>query len=136
MDILIDRIEELLSILDSVTFAQLRDKYGTGRSFTIVTAHEKKSRYRNGIMTEIGDIEETVWMQAAEYLIKRDKETELHKNLCVWLKDNLPGWFKTDRDLKFYALRLHSTRIFDNPQWVDYIKFNQKYRPEIFSKKI
>ena len=128
---LIDRIEELKDLLETVTFKQLNHKYGTGRSFTIVTAHEKKSRYRNGIMTEVGDIEESVWMQAVEYLIKRDNENELHKNLREWLKDTLPGWFKTDRDLTLYALKLHSARIFDEPKWVDYIAFNKKYRPSI-----
>lgn len=127
---LIDRIEDLKDILDTVTCEQLRHKYGTGRSFTIVTLQEKKSRYRKGVMTEVGDIEESVWMQAMEYIIKRDNETELHKNLCEFVKDHFIGWFKTERDLIFYALQLHSLRIFDNPKWVDYIKFNQKYRPD------
>ena len=133
---LIDRIEDLKGILDTVTCEQLRHKYGTGRSFTIVTPQEKKSRYRKGVMTEIGDIEESVWMQAMEYIIKRDNEIELHKNLREFVKDNYIGWFKTDMELAFYALQLHSSRIFDSPQWISYIKFNQKYRPGIFGKKI
>lgn len=128
---LIDRFEELKDILDTVTFKQIEHKYGTGRSITIVTSQEKKSRYRKGVMTEVGDIEESVWMQAMEYIIKRDNEIELHRDLREFVKDNYIGWFKTDKELAFYALQLHSSRIFDNPQWVCYIKFNQMYRPEI-----
>lgn len=127
---LIDKIEELKDILDTVTFEQISYKYGTGRSITIESMQEKKSRYRNGVMTEIGDIEESVWRQAVEYVIRRDNETELHKNLRAWLKDISPGWFKTDKDLTQYALELHSIRIFDNPKWVYYIAFNKKYRPD------
>lgn len=133
METLIDSIEELMDLLKTITLEQLRWKYGTGRTFTIVTPQEKKSRYRQGIMTEIGDIEESVWMQAVEYIIKRDNETELHKNLREWLKDTFIGWFKTDKDLTLYALRLHTSRIFDNSDWVDYVAFNKKYRPCIVS---
>lgn len=71
-----------------------------------------------------------------DYIIKRDNETDLHSNLREFVKDNYIGWFKTDIELTFYALQLHSIRIFDSPQWISYIKFNQKYRPEIFGKKI
>ena len=29
------------------------------------------------------------------------------------------------------ALELHTDRIFDNEAWVDFLKFNRKYRPEV-----
>ena len=131
---IIDTFEELKSILDTVTFEQLRHMYGTGRSFTERNSQgDKKTHYRHGVMTEIGDIEVSVWMRVMEYIIKREDETGLYKNLCEWLKETYVGWFKTNTELTRYALELHSIRIFDRKEWVCYIAFNQKYRPEILS---
>lgn len=132
MDKLIDNFSELESVKDSVTIVQVQLKYGTGRSNTITTSQGKKCFYRNGVMTEIGDIKESVWVQLIEYLIQRDNETELFNQLLEWLKDNY-HWPKGDDERRRYALELHAARIFDRTEWVDYIAFNKKYRPEILS---
>lgn len=126
MDVLIDDISTLKDKLDTLTFEQVNMKYGTGRSNTVTTPQGKKSFYRHGVMTEIGDIRESVWMEIVEYLIVRDKETELYNCLYEWVKDTY-GWNQTDAERKQYVLQLHATRIFDNPAWVDYIAFNEKY---------
>lgn len=39
--------------------------------------------------------------------------------------------FRNKSDLEQYTLECFSSRIFDNPKWVYYIAFNEKYRPEI-----
>lgn len=41
------------------------------------------------------------------------------------------GWNQTDEERKKYVLQLHAARIFDNPKWVDYTSFNEKYRKGI-----
>lgn len=133
MERLIDRIEEINQA--EITFADIRKKYGTGRAFTVRNSQgDKKTRYRNGCMTEIGDIEESVWQQVVRNLIIRENETELFRNLKRWAKDTrMP--FRDDKELENYALELHAARIFDCPEWVGYVEFNEKYRPEILHKK-
>ena len=35
-------------------------------------------------------------------------------------------------EIRKEALQLHTSRIFDNPQWVGYLPFNKRYRPEVW----
>lgn len=74
---IIDTFEELKVILDTVTFEQLRHRYGTGRSFTIKNSQgDKKTYYRHGVMTEIGDIEESCCVrQGVHYQARRRNGT-------------------------------------------------------------
>ena len=130
MNTLIEDISAVKGMLDSLTFEQVRLMYGTGRSNTVTTAQGKKSFYRNGVMTKIGDIRESVWIEVIEYMIARDNETELYNYLYKWVKDTY-GWNQTDEERKKYVLQLHAARIFDNPKWVDYTSFNEKYRKGI-----
>lgn len=114
-----------------ITFADIRPMYGTGRSIWVSgTGRDKKFRYRNGIMTPSGDIEESEWQTLAKDLISQQNEDELHQQLCEWLKENTP-WPQTKAEMQVHALELHVSRIFDNPQWVDFIPFNRMYRPEV-----
>lgn len=132
MDILIDRIEDIN--LAEIAFSSIKKRYGTGRAFTFRNSQgDKKTRYRNGCMTAIGDIEKSVWQQVVRELIIRESETELFKNLKCWLKDSKMV-FRDDNELEDYALDLHATRIFDCPEWVGYVDFNTKYRPEILHR--
>lgn len=133
MNILINRIEEIN--LEEITFSSIRKMYGTGRAFTERNSQgEKRTYYRNGCMTEIGDILESVWQQAVRKLIIRENETVLFKNLKSWLKDS-KRTFRDDKEFEDYALQLHAARIFDCAEWVGYVEFNSKYRPEILHKK-
>lgn len=77
MDILINTFPDE-KVLDGLTFEKVKLKYGTGRSSTFSTLNGKKTSYRHGVMTEIGDIEVSVWMQIVECLIRKANETELH----------------------------------------------------------
>lgn len=128
MDILINVFPNE-KVLDGLTFEKVSLKYGTGRSNTFNTPNGKKTSYRHGVMTEIGDIEVSVWMQIVEYLIRKANEIELYNNLLEWVTDTMK-WSESEAERRKYALELHAARIFDNPKWVDYIAFNKKYRPE------
>lgn len=129
---LIDRIEDIN--LAEITFDRIRKMYGTGRSFTTVNSQgEKKSHYRLGCMTAIGDIVESVWKQVVRQLIEREDESELFRNLKCWLKDS-KIMFRDANELEDYALELHTARIFDCSEWVGYVDFNTKYRPEILHR--
>ena len=135
MDILINNFSEIESIKDDLTFQMVKYMYGTGRSNSFTTAHGKVVTYRHGVMTEIGDIEESVWMQIVEFLIKKSCEMELYHNLLEWVKERLK-WCASKEERKKYALRLHASRIFDDQEWVDYKAFNAKYRPDIIEYQL
>lgn len=115
----------------NISFADIRPMYGTGRSIWVSgTGRDKKFSYRNGIMTPSGDIEESEWQTLAKDLISKKNENELYQQLCEWLKENT-CWPQTKAEMQAYALELHVSRIFDNPEWVDFIPFNRMYRPEV-----
>ena len=109
-------------------FSDLRKHYGTGQEYLISKNPVKKTGYRIGVQTNIGDIEEHEWQRLVEKLIERNDEKELFDQLVSWLVN-------TDSSLdakKAYnmALELHAARIFDNEAWYDFLLFNEKYRPE------
>lgn len=126
----IDRIEQIRDP-EELTFAKLRKKYGTGRSFPLDRSyHGKNYRYRHGIQTDIGDIEESLWYELVKRLIIRQGEKELYYQLKAWMASHC-SWLKKPQDLEKETLEAHASRLFDNPQWVLYIPFNEKYRPEV-----
>ena len=131
MDILINVFPDE-KVLDGLTFKKVSLKYGTGRSNTFNTPNGKKTSYRHGVMTEIGDIEVSVWMQIVEYLIRKANEIELYNNLLEWVTDTMK-WSENESERRKYALKLHAARIFGNPEWVDYTAFNTKYRTEVLN---
>ncbi len=138
MDItLIDNVSQIAARLDSLTFDDLRDMYGTGRSLLVSgkNSFDKKYVYRRGMMTKLGDIEVSVWYELVEKLIVKHGQETLYVQLQEWIKENV-GWCKTEKEVKDYSLRLHASQIFDNPEWVDYVLFNQRYRPEILKKEV
>lgn len=127
MDIL--RIDSVSGIDPaSISFSNLRWKYGTGVDTSTGKGHDKKVSYRFGVMTELGDIKEDVWYQLMEQLIQKNGEQ--------WLLDALIQWEKEHNAAKNSlsvirkeALQLHSYRMFDEPQWVYFIPFNRQSRP-------
>ena len=131
MDILINVFPDE-KVLDGLTFEKVSLKCGTGRSNTFNTPNGKKTSYRHGVMTGIGDIEVSVWMQIVECLIKKANEIELYNNMLEWVTDTMK-WSENESERRKYALELHAARIFDNPEWVDYTAFNTKYRTEVLN---
>lgn len=63
-------------------------------------------------------------------LIDCKGERHLYEQLLEYLTEhNYAKSTKTQLERK--ALELHTDRIFDNEAWVDFLKFNRKYRPEV-----
>lgn len=121
--------------VEDLSFEDLRKRYGTGVGY-LISDHgrgRKTYGYRLGIMTQIGDIELSVWRKLMRNLIEKAGEQNLYDTLKEWVR-SFP-WLKDEEDIEQYALELHSARIFDNAQWVDYLEFNQRYRPETFTKE-
>lgn len=119
--------------MSDLSYADLRCHYQTGRSY--VVSGEGRNRvcgYRTGVQCNLGDIEQKEWCEMVKELIQRKGEQELYKQLLQHLKDH--NYAKESiRELEFKALQLHASRIFDNEAWVDFLKFNRKYRPEVAS---
>ena len=127
------KVEGVLHKIEDLTFKDVSVMYGTGKSFQVMVKQEKTYYYRHGCMTKIGDIEQGDWKELIDYMIKRDHEELLFKQLYEWeLADNYGA--RDSEELRHHVLDLHATRIFDCPYWVDYIAFNQRYRPEVLDK--
>lgn len=117
-----------------LTYDDIRLMYHTGKFIRDYGSQDKKAgKYRIGVMTKIGDIEESDWIQYAENLIRRNNEEALFKQLKAWYRDTT-SWLRNEKELHKYTLECFVARIFDNPDWVDYTAFNQKYRPHLLTK--
>ena len=119
--------------MSELSFADLRCHYQTGRSY--VVSGEGRNRiygYRNGVQCDLGDIERKDWCEMVRELIHREGEQKLYQQLLQHLKDH--NYAKESKsELEFKALELHADRLFDNELWVDFLKFNQKYRSEVIA---
>ena len=62
-------------------------------------------------------------------LIQEAGEEELFQQLLEWIRERIL-WLKTEKERENYALELHASRIFDKEEWVDFVPFNRKYRPD------
>ena len=114
-----------------LTFDDLRCHYQNGRALLI--SGEGRNRvygYRTGVQCELGDIERDEWIRMVKDAIQSAGEQALYEQLLQHLKDH--NYTRTSRsELEFKALELHAARIFDDALWVDYLRFNQRYRPEV-----
>jgi hypothetical protein len=115
-------------------FADLRVHYQTGCSYLISGAGRNKvTGYRNGVMTNLGDLDLSDWQNRASALIARYEEEMLLEDLYRWLSEhNYPQ--DSVKELRMRALELHMARIFDNPAWVDYIPWNRRFRAGILDE--
>lgn len=117
--------------MSELSFATLRCRFQTGRSYVVSgTGRNRIYGYRNGVMCQLGDIERSEWIEMVKDMIRRSGEQKLYEQLLQHLKDH--NYAKESKsELEFKALELQADRIFDNELWVDFLKFNSKYRPEI-----
>lgn len=116
---------------ENVTYDDIRLMYHTGKFIRDYGSHDKKAgKYRIGVMTKLGDIEEKDWIRYAEELVRRNNEVALFKQLKSWYRQTTP-WLRDEKDLHRYSLECFVARIFDNRGWVDYVAFNERYRPEV-----
>lgn len=111
-----------------LTFADLRWKYSTGETYTKKRGGKNFEYYIPGVMTEIGDIRRDVWEQLMYDLIVRSGEEELYRQMYAWFKDGVM-YYSSEAETKKIVLRSYSLRLFDDPEWCNYIAFNKKYRP-------
>lgn len=122
------RVATTEQLADTLTFEDLSIHFFTGKAVLLSgTGRNKKYTYRNGVMTNVGDIELSRWRELVHELIEKAHEQKLHEQLLRWVKDCCP-FQHTREEIKTYALELHASRIFDNPQWAAYDLFNQQYR--------
>ena len=119
---------------ENVTYDDIRLMYHTGKFIRDYGTQDKKAgKYRIGVMTKLGDIEEKDWIRYAEELVRRNNEETLFKQLKSWYKETT-HWLKDEKDPHRYSLECFVARIFDNPNWVDYEAFNRRHRPEVLQQ--
>ena len=119
---------------ENVTYDDIRLMYHTGKFVRDYSSQDKKAgKYRIGVMTKLGDIEEKDWIRYAEELVRRNNEEALFKQLKSWYRQTTP-WLRDEKDLHRYTLECFVARIFDNPNWVDYEAFNRRHRPDLLTK--
>ena len=119
---------------ENVTYDDIRLMYHTGKFIRDYGSQDKKAgKYRIGVMTKLGDIEEKDWIRYAEELVRRNNEETLFKQLKSWYRQTTP-WLRDEKDLHRYTLECFVARIFDNPNWVDYEAFNRRHRPDLLTK--
>ena len=119
---------------ENVTYDDIRLMYHTGKFIRDYGSQDKKAgKYRIGVMTKLGDIEEKDWIRYAEELVRRNNEEALFKQLKSWYRQTTP-WLRDEKDLHRYTLECFVARIFDNPNWVDYEAFNKCYRTDLLTK--
>ena len=116
--------------LSELTPANLNIHYFTGRSYTVSgSGRDRVTRYRSGMQTDIGDVEENEWIRLAKESIHRAGEDDIQAALLAYVKDNC-AWRKTVKEQEVEALELHCARIFENARWCDYQMFRERYWPQ------
>ena len=108
---MVERIDHITNIPEGYGFEDIYFQYGTGVS----TGTKNSPSYRNGVMTPVGDIEYSVWCEAARDLISRHHEDALFDALFAWTGDHCP-WLHSKKERYGYALELHINRVFLNPK--------------------
>jgi hypothetical protein len=116
---------------EALSFEDLRVRFGTGRSYIISgTGKDRVWGYRIGMQCKLGDIEISEWTAMVRGLIEQKGEQELYQQLLTFLKER--NYAKAPKSkLEQEALKLHAARIFDDPLWVNFIPFNERFRPEV-----
>lgn len=116
--------------IPSLGFEDIRYIFGTCVSHSSGRGTEKKRSVRMGVQTEIGDIREDLWNQLAEQAIGLLGETCLLEALETWCRE-MGHYPRYGFDLHKVSLEIHSNQIFDGEEWIDYIPFNRRFRPEM-----
>lgn len=120
-----------MDLKSKLTYEDIHIQFHTGRFIRDYSSQDKKAgRYRSGMMTKIGDLEETEWILYAEELIQQNGDEDLFENLKKWYRKNCK-WLRGEKELHRYTLECFISGIQDNPQWCDYVAFNSLYRPEL-----
>ncbi|MCI9350159.1 MAG: hypothetical protein HFF83_13220 [Oscillibacter sp.] len=127
----IDSIHEI--DLDTVTAEDLIWQYGTGVDVTRGEGRYKTHSYCNGVQTDIGDLELSVWIAAAEYVVKRDGLEEEAAHLQEFITRKTSRYGFAWRNPRMHALEHCIRSTCKNPAWASFIPYNQKYHPEVLA---
>ena len=121
--------------ISSLSYQDIRWRYGTGIDQSTGKGYYKVVKYRNGVMTNIGDIELSVWLELAYKVIEAHGDLVLLTQMTEYLREyglSSRGKSRTfEKELKQEALQHCASQLHDNPEWVNFLQFNQEYRPEI-----
>ena len=128
MQSLIDQLEQL--DLPHLRAGDLRWMYSTGKGQITGSGRDKRHTYRTGIQTPIGDIELSVWIKAAEYIVERDGLQEELEHLRPFALSFGASLFAKQL-LHAYHLDLYLSGIYHNPTWVDFVPYNERYHPAL-----
>lgn len=121
-----------VSVEEQMTFAELAPQYDVMRGVTKVKNGRKDSALISYVKIRAGEIERQQWQGMVRELIRETGEEELFQYLLEWTRERIL-WLKTEKERENYALELHTSRIFDDEDWVGFVPFNRKYRPERFA---
>ena len=127
------RIDNVSQVSDEdISHENLEYMHGTGIAISTGKNRmgEKKYRYRHGVQTAIGDIEDSVWIALVRKLIERENGQKLYEQLVEWTKTDNTVVNRDEEDLTMSALRSYVSKLQDDKVWWDYIRFNAKYYPE------
>ena len=116
------------------SFQDLHFQYATGRSLLLsVTGRNKTFGYRHGVMCTLGDIEQSEWMKLMHQQLDQAGERTLYEQLLQWCADH--NYAHLSRaELEMEALQAHSHRLFDCEEWVNFVPFNRRYRPDVLAR--
>ncbi|SBV91175.1 hypothetical protein KL86CLO1_10083 [uncultured Eubacteriales bacterium] len=111
-------------------FAQLRQHYLVGRSKqtgrvigTTRSGYPKyESVYCEGVLTDLGVLDSEDWEHRSRALIEKYREWDMYRRLLEYTGSC--AWLRRDKERERYALGLHMSRIFENPEWVGYEEFH------------
>ena len=129
-----DRISSLDGVdVAALTFEDIRCRHRIFRCNSTGSGRDKKHIPWNAMQTNIGEFEIKIWCRLVEAVIEDKGEQQLLNNLIQWASEH--NYTKDPAaKIREKALELHANRIFDNPQWVSFIPFNLRYRPEVLEK--
>ncbi len=116
--------------VSQIGFDQLRLRYYVGRCHSRFSGRYKEYTYINYAQTDLGEIELPAWRKLAQQMIEYHHEEQLQEQLFEWVSEH--NYCRNSKpELLQESLELHMSRIFDNPNWVGFVSFNQRYRPDI-----
>ena len=125
----IDRVDQL--DLLHLKAEDLYWLYATGRSQTTGSGRNRQRSYRQGLQTPVGNIELSVWITAAKYIIERDvlqEELERLRSYTI----NYGGGSAFSKQLSHAKhLDMCLSAIYRNPAWVSFVCYNRQYHPEL-----
>lgn len=122
--ICIDRLEEI--DLETLKAEDLKWQFGTGQAISSGSGRDKRYSYRHGVQTPIGDIELSVWIRAAEYIVERDGLQEEVKHMTPYML-----YLQDRQDIYTHTLDACLSRLYCDIRWTCFIEYNEKYHPEL-----